>query len=186
LLLISDNQDFGDAGFNGHPVVKTPNLDRLAARSVNFTHAFATTASCGPSRAVIYTGLLTHGNGQYAHSHSYHNQSLRPDVTTVFGLLRAAGYATALIGKDHVVTRDDARHHAEFRPRVAPRNLTQVRDHAREFLERSRGRPFLLTIGFHDPHPTSREGWGVADAHRLPGTPSYDPAKTDGDSLLSP
>jgi N-sulfoglucosamine sulfohydrolase len=53
LLLISDNQDFGDVGFNGHPVVKTPNLDRLAARGVNFTHAFATTASCGPSRAVI-------------------------------------------------------------------------------------------------------------------------------------
>jgi N-sulfoglucosamine sulfohydrolase len=176
LLLISDNQDFGDVGFNGHPVVKTPNLDRLAARGVNFTHAFATTASCGPSRAVIYTGLLTHANGQYGHSHSYHNQSLRPEVTTVFGMLREAGYATALIGKDHVVTRDDARLHAEYRPQGSPRDLKQMAQQAEEFLNQSRDKPFLLTIGLHDPHPTSRAGWGFSPEQRLPSTPLYDPA----------
>src|SRR5690606_28444195 len=98
-------------------------------------------------------------------------------VTTVFGLLRNAGYATALIGKDHVVTRDDARHHAEFRPAVSGRNLPHMRDRAREFLESVRDKPFLLTIGFQDPHPTSLEGWGFTDAQRLPGTPRYVPAQ---------
>ena len=53
LLIISDNQSWFDMGCYGHPVVKTPNLDQLAAEGVRFETAFATTASCGPSRAVM-------------------------------------------------------------------------------------------------------------------------------------
>lgn len=174
LLLISDNQDFGDVGFNGHPVIQTPHLDRLAKESVRFSHAFATTASCGASRAVLYTGLFTHGNGQYGHSHSFHNQSLRQNVTTVFGMLREAGYATALIGKDHVVTRDDSRLHAEFR-KDSKRDQVQMAKDAAEFLRDTGDKPFLLAVGFHDPHPTSRAGWGLSDEQRLPTTPVYDP-----------
>src|SRR4051812_39413245 len=73
LLLISDNHTSTDLSCYGHPTVQTPNLDALAARGTRFTHAFCTTPSCGPSRAVIYTGLLTHMNGQYTHPHSFHN-----------------------------------------------------------------------------------------------------------------
>src|SRR5665213_1944401 len=65
LLLISDNQIATDMGCYGHPDIRTPNLDRLAARGTRFPNAFATVSSCGPSRGVIYTGLLTHANGQY-------------------------------------------------------------------------------------------------------------------------
>ena len=64
LLLISDNQCWFDVGCYGNSVVRTPNIDRLAKSGVLFEQAFATTASCGPSRAVMYTGLLTHANGQ--------------------------------------------------------------------------------------------------------------------------
>src|SRR5262245_45641328 len=49
LLLISDNHTATDMGCYGHPDVRTPNLDTLAARGTRFTHAFATVASCGPS-----------------------------------------------------------------------------------------------------------------------------------------
>ena len=86
LLLISDNQSWFDVGCYGNQVIKTPNIDQLAKEGVRFEQAFATTASCGPSRAVMYTGLLTHANGQYAHPHREHNQEIRPDVTTVFAL----------------------------------------------------------------------------------------------------
>jgi N-sulfoglucosamine sulfohydrolase len=105
LLLISDNHTRTDLGCDGHPTVRTPNLDALAARGTRFTHAYATVASCSPSRAVIYTGLLTHANGQYALAHSYHNGMLAPGVTTVFDLLKKSGYRTALLGKANLGAR---------------------------------------------------------------------------------
>jgi hypothetical protein len=67
LLLISDNQNSRDLGCYGNPVIQTPHLDQLAGQGVRFTHAFATTASCGPSRGVIYMGLHAQANGQYGH-----------------------------------------------------------------------------------------------------------------------
>src|SRR5687767_4757572 len=64
LLLVAD--DLGlDLGCYGNAAVRTPNLDALAARGTKFTHAFATVASCSPSRAVMLTGQYTHANGQY-------------------------------------------------------------------------------------------------------------------------
>jgi arylsulfatase A-like enzyme len=50
LLLISDNHTATGMGCYGYPDVRTPNLDALAARGTRFSHAFATVASCGPSR----------------------------------------------------------------------------------------------------------------------------------------
>ncbi|MFH1918876.1 MAG: sulfatase-like hydrolase/transferase, partial [Planctomycetota bacterium] len=94
LLMISDNQNFDDVGCYGNPVIQTPHLDRLAAEGVRFSRAFTTTASCGPSRGVIYTGLHVHRNGQYGHGHGYHNFGLLPKVQTVFSLLKADGYRT--------------------------------------------------------------------------------------------
>src|SRR5690349_22164209 len=86
-------------GCYGHPDIRTPNLDALAARGTRFPHAFATVASCGPSRAVLYTGLLTHANGQYTHAHSFHNGVLARGIRPVFDLVKAGGYRTALFGK---------------------------------------------------------------------------------------
>ena len=51
---------------------------------------------------MIYSGVLTHRNGQYAHTPAEHNQRLRPDVKTVFEKLKSRGYRTALIGKTHI------------------------------------------------------------------------------------
>src|SRR5262249_50146053 len=99
LLLISDNHSAVDMGCYGHPDVRTPNLDALAKRGTRFLHAYATVPACGPSRGVIYTGLLTHGNGQYTHAHSFHNGVLARGVRPVFDLVKAGGYRTALFGK---------------------------------------------------------------------------------------
>ena len=83
-------------GCNGHPMVKTPNIDALAARGVNFNRGYCNNPVCMPSRATMITGktprqhgLLTNGN------------ILSPDVPTVTHALADAGYRTHGSGKFH-------------------------------------------------------------------------------------
>ena len=75
LLIIADDQGL-DLGVYGNPVLRTPNLDQLAARGTLFANAFATVSSCSPSRSVIYTGVFSHSNGMYGLAHDVHNQHL--------------------------------------------------------------------------------------------------------------
>lgn len=182
LLLISDNQCWFDMGCYGHPQVKTPNLDALAERGVRFERAFATTASCGPSRAVMYTGLLTHSNGQYAHPHREHNQQLREDVVSVFAMLKGNGYRTGLIGKDHVKPME--KYPMDFKPKGSTRDVVRMGKQAEEFFETTEAEdPFFLVMSYHDPHPTSRDGagWGIVTE-----TPGYDPVTYDQENVPVP
>jgi len=177
LFLISDNQTWSDLGCYGHPIVKTPNIDRLAAEGVRFEQAFATTASCGPSRAVMYTGLLTHSNGQYAHPHREHNQQIREDVTSVFAMLKGAGYRTGLIGKDHVKPLD--KYPMDFKPRTRGRDVIGMADLADEFFSTTEENPFFLVVSWHDPHPVSIDGkgWGIPEPVDGYEPIPYDPAE---------
>lgn len=174
LLLISDNHCASDMGCYGHPDIRTPNLDRLATSGTRFTQAFATVASCGPSRGVIYTGLLTHANGQYTHAHSFHNGVLARGVRPVFDLLKAGGYRTALFGK------------TSFRPLPgqyeldcfgtgSDRDLPSMVAQAEQFIREGGDRPFLVTLCTHDPHPQEKT---PAQRRKLKPPPprSIDPA----------
>jgi N-sulfoglucosamine sulfohydrolase len=185
LLLISDNQGQPDAGCYGNPVVHTPNLDRLAGEGIRFTDAFVTTASCSASRSVIYTGLHNHANGQYGHAHSYHNFYQRPNVRSVFQLLKAAGYTTGLIGKKHV--KPEEKYPLDFEPKTGSRNVAAMAKAAGEFFESVGDDPFFLVIGFSDPHPTAREGQGYGVKHEYEGveTVRYDPANVIVPDYLS-
>ena len=181
VLVISDNQCWFDVGCYGNTVVQTPNIDRLAAEGVKFETAFATTASCGPSRAVIYSGLLTHRNGQYAHPHREHNQQIRPDVTTVFEMLQDNGYRTALIGKDHV--RPLEKYPIDFKPKAKSRDVIEMTAAADRFMAES-DEPFFLVMSFGDPHPVSIDGrgWGIPSPQDGYTPVQYDPknVKTPG------
>ncbi|MAS95447.1 MAG: hypothetical protein CMO55_19785 [Verrucomicrobiales bacterium] len=176
LLIISDNQSWFDMGCYGHPVVKTPNLDQLAAEGVQFEQAFATTASCGPSRAVMYTGLLTHSNGQYAHPHREHNQQLREDVVTIFSMLKGNGYRTALLGKDHIKPME--KYPIDFKKKVNSRDVTAMAEAAREFLNQGED-PFFLVLSYNDPHPVSIDGpgWGIPEETNGYTPIEYDPTE---------
>ena len=69
VLLVAD--DLGlQVGCYGDPVAKTPNIDALAKSGTRFTHAFASVASCSPSRATLLTGMPTHQCGQYGLAHA--------------------------------------------------------------------------------------------------------------------
>lgn len=179
LLMISDNQSWFDVGCYGNKVVKTPNIDQLARDGVRFEQAFATTASCGPSRAVMYTGLLTHSNGQYAHPHREHNQEIRPDVTTVFEMVKGNGYRTALIGKDHI--RPLEKYPLDSRNKRISRDVVKMAAAADQFIKESEGDPFLLVMSYSDPHPTSisGNGWGIRKQIEGYTPETYDPSKIE-------
>jgi arylsulfatase A-like enzyme len=78
-------------------LIETAHIDRLAKEGIMFHNAFVTNAICGPSRAVILTGIHSHLNGV-----KDNHTSFNPEQTTFPGLLRAAGYQTALVGKWHL------------------------------------------------------------------------------------
>lgn len=95
LLIISDDQGFGDFGFTGNQLVRTPNLDRLAGDSAVYKN-FLVAPACSPTRAALFTGrdhLLTGtwGVGERA--------GLREDETRMPAFFKAAGYKTLHVGK---------------------------------------------------------------------------------------
>ena len=86
-------------GYAGHPVVKTPHIDRLAREGVSFTRAYVANPLCMPSRASIFTGLTTRG-----HRARMNGIPLDPSIPTFVEGLRQAGYRTHAAGKLHFAT----------------------------------------------------------------------------------
>ena len=56
VLIYCDDLGYGDTGYTGHPIIKTPNIDRLAAAGIRLTQNYAGAPNCSPSRAVLLTG----------------------------------------------------------------------------------------------------------------------------------
>jgi N-sulfoglucosamine sulfohydrolase len=138
-------------------VIKTPNLDTLAADGMRFTHAYCTTASCSPSRSVILTGLFNHANGQYGLEHAAHHFRSFENVKSLPARLSAAGYRTARIGKFHVAP-ERAYRFDEMLP-GNPRNGVAMAERCRELIAAESDRPFFLYFCTADPH----RGGGVAE-----------------------
>ena len=63
VFILTDDQRWDQLGCAGHPFLKTPNLDRLAAEGAMFRNAFVTTSLCSPSRASFLSGLYAHAHG---------------------------------------------------------------------------------------------------------------------------
>ena len=188
-LIITDNQSWYDVGCYGNKVIKTPHMDQLAAEGVRFRQAFATVASCGASRAVIYSGVLTHRNGQYAHPHREHNQEIREEIVTVFESLKEQGYRTALIGKQHVrpvekYPVDPVPSGKSVARSAKSRDVIGMAKVADEFISHDTQKPFFLALSLGDPHPISRDGvaWGVKEDH----SPGYQPVKYNPAEITVP
>ena len=101
LVIMSDEHAPQFSGFGGHPLVRTPHLDALAARGVLFRNAYCNSPLCVPSRMSFMTGRYPHHNGAYDNA-----TALSSDAVTWTHLLRAAGYNAALSGKQHFVGPD--------------------------------------------------------------------------------
>ena len=101
VFVLADDLGYGDVGVYGQKLVRTPNLDRLAAEGLRFTDFYAGSTVCAPSRAVLMTGRHTghasvRGN---ASGGAASPQTLRAGERTLAHLFRDGGYATALFGK---------------------------------------------------------------------------------------
>lgn len=174
LLFVADDLGSGDAGCYGHPVIKTPGLDRLAAAGTRFTHAFCTTASCSASRSVILTGLHNHANGQYGHEHAFHHFRTFEQIRSLPALLGSAGYRTVSAGKFHVGPKEVY----PFERFIQGGSPEQMAENCRAVLAEDSDRPLFLYFCTTEPHrPFRREGSDEFDPARvvvppyLPDTP---------------
>ena len=96
LFIFSDQHRHDVLGCAGHPLVRTPHLDRLAAEGVRFAETWCQSPICQPSRASVITGQYTHQFDMFSNT-----GPLDPARPTVMQALRARGYETATIGKTH-------------------------------------------------------------------------------------
>jgi len=97
ILCMTDDQGWGDTGYNGHPELKTPNLDAMAAAGIRFDRFYAAFPLCSPTRASCLTGRYP---ARYRCLSWGHDLPLRE--VTIAEAVRTAGYATGHFGKWHL------------------------------------------------------------------------------------
>lgn len=137
LIFVADDAGWEEFGAYGHPTVKTGTIDALAEAGWTADNAFLTTPQCSPSRISVLTGKYPHMTG----AEDLH-MPMPPEHTIVPSHLREAGYFTGNMLKQH------------FGPHAASQFDWYANDLVNfpAFLDEAGSRPFLLWVGFSDPH----------------------------------
>ena len=174
VLIVTDDQGYGDLGAHGNPILKTPRLDRLASESVEMT-SFYVSPVCAPTRASLLTGRYHQRTGVVGVTSGF--ETMDPGEITLAEVLADAGYRTALFGKWHLGEYYPSVPHAQgfqefvgFRPGHLEDYFDPVLEHngqplpttgyitdiltdrAIGFVEESRDRPFFLYLPYNAPH----------------------------------
>lgn len=97
ILVMADDQGYGDVGFNGHPFLKTPHLDEMAKAGVVMDRFYAAAPVCSPTRASVMTGRHPMRTNVPNHGHY-----MRPHENTLAEGLKSVGYVTGHFGKWHI------------------------------------------------------------------------------------
>jgi arylsulfatase A-like enzyme len=97
ILCMTDDQGWGDMGYNGHPLLKTPNFDNMASSGLRFDRFYAAAPVSSPTRGSVLTGRHPNRFGCFSWGHT-----LRPQEITVAEALKKAGYVTGHFGKWHL------------------------------------------------------------------------------------
>ena len=126
VFILADDLGWTDLGCQGSKYYQTPNIDKLAAAGLRFTHGYTCGPNCQPTRAALMTGQYGPRTGVYTvggiDRFDWKARPLRPvdnvtklplDRRTIGDVMKAAGYATAMFGKWHL--GDDADHHPSKR-----------------------------------------------------------------------
>ena len=186
VFFFADDQRHDTLGCAGHPVVKTPHIDRLAADGVRFRHAFVSHSICWVSRTSILTGLTARSFGL-----PQRPDAARPEALTAMypDLLRKAGYRVGFFGKwhakmprgfkpaEHFDVYEPIFRHPYFKPQKdgTKRHETDlIGDRAIAFIESTPAdKPFCVNLWFNAAH--------AEDGDRRPGEGHFPwPPSTDG------
>ena len=97
LLIITDQHRADHLGCSGHPVLKTPNIDSIAANGTSFDRFYVATPVCQPNRSTLFTGRMPSLHGVRSNG-----IPLDMRASTFTEGMRQSGYATALVGKSHI------------------------------------------------------------------------------------
>ncbi len=212
IFILADDLGYGDLGCYGQKLIKTPNLDGLARAGVRFTNFYAAAPVCAPSRASLMTGQ--HQGHTYVRGNTtlkpVPGQSgaaatrlpLRPQDVTVAEVLKAAGYATGLIGKwglgepdttgipnrkgfDYFFGYLNQNHAHNYYPDYLWRNQERVSikqgtyshdlftSEALEFIRRERSHPFFLYLAYTLPHANNELGRATGNGMQVPTDEPY-------------
>lgn len=154
-------------GCYGHPLVHTPNADRLASEGVRFTHCFTTAPVCSASRSGWNTGAYQTTTGTHNHrSHRKDNYHLPEGVRLVSHRMRDAGYFTANVTDIAESVRGSGKTDFNFQLDEKPFQGTH-------WNQRAKGQPFYAQINFTAPHK------GPMWQHARKQKRLVDPAKVD-------
>ena len=174
VLILADDQGWGDLGSNGNTNLKTPNIDAIAKYGISFEN-FYVQPVCSPTRAELLTGRYFPRTGVY--STSAGGERMDYDETTLAEILQKAGYRTAAYGKWHNGMQPPYHPNAQgfddfygfasghwgnyFSPmlehngKIVKGNgflVDDLTDHGLEFIEKNKGNPFFLYLPFNTPH----------------------------------
>lgn len=97
VLVMADDQGWGDMAYYGHPHLKTPHFDAMSREAIRFDRFYAAAPVCSPTRASVMTGRTPNRSAVYSWGHA-----LRPQETTIAEALKTAGYRTGHFGKWHL------------------------------------------------------------------------------------
>ena len=97
IWIMCDQLRYDYLGCNGHPTIKTPNIDAMAKRGVRFSNAYVQSPICGPSRMSFYTGRYMRSHGSH-----WNGWPLRVGEPTLGDHLKRIGVRNVLVGKTHM------------------------------------------------------------------------------------
>ena len=175
VFMMSDDHGWHETGYNGHPIVRTPVLDEMAATGLRLDNFYSGAPLCSPTRASVMTGRHPNRCGTFAPG-----WSIRPEEITIAQILARAGYACGHFGKwhlgpvkagsptnpgamgyeewlahDNFFDMDPYLSHNGGPPELhAGESSKVVVDAANRFISSAReeGRPFFVTVWFGSPH----------------------------------
>ena len=174
IIILTDDQAWGDLSANGNTNLSTPNIDRLASQGATFDN-FYVCAVCSPTRAELLTGRYSFRSGIYSTGGG--GERMDTDETTMAEIFKEAGYATAAYGKWHNGMQypyhpnargfDDfygfcSGHWGNYFSPMLEHNgevvqgdgflIDDFTNHGLEFMENNRDQPFFLYLPFNTPH----------------------------------